>query len=470
MTNINLSLKALPAASRSPHLGVPMSSVIRTLHLGLNLHGAGGHSAAWRWPGTNPSAFFDIEHYVRAAKIAERGLLDAVFLADTPAVPFDITRQPPLNGLEPMLVLSVIARETTRIGLIATASTTYNEPYNLARRFQSLDVISGGRAAWNAVTTSSPATVANFGGRQIGREERYKRAEEFVETVRALWLSWGDETIVADQASGVYANTDHFRLLDPSKNAFAIRGPLTHPGSRQGYPIIVQAGGSDPGVRLAARSADVVFTAAGDLKTAIGESERLRALSRQFGGRATPLILPGLVTFIGGTEEEAQRRKKEIDALLDLTRAMDALARSMDVPVEKLSLDRPIPEELLPDPHNVAFSVGHHRTFEALAREGRTVREIIGSVQAFGHRLLVGAPEQIADSIESWFRTGAVDGFNIIPDVLEDGATAFVDHVVPILQSRGLFRTEYQGETLREHLGIPHHDVAAKTLARPSSL
>lgn len=447
-----------------------MSSVIRTLHLGLNLHGAGGHSAAWRWPGTNPSAFFDIGHYVRAAKIAERGLLDAVFLADTPAVPFDITRQPPLNGLEPTLVLSVIARETTRIGLIATASTTYNEPYNLARRFQSLDVISGGRAAWNAVTTSSPATVANFGGRQIGREERYKRAEEFVETVRALWLSWGDETIIADQASGVYANTDHFRLLDPSKNAFAIRGPLTHPGSRQGYPIIVQAGGSDPGVRLAARSADVVFTAAGDLKTAIGESERLRALSRQFGRRATPLILPGLVTFIGGTEEEAQRRKKEIDALLDLTRAMDALARSMDVPVEKLSLDQPIPEELLPDPHNVAFSVGHHRTFEALAREGCTVREIIGSVQAFGHRLLVGAPEQIADSIESWFRTGAVDGFNIIPDVLEDGATAFVDLVVPILQSRGLFRTEYQGETLREHLGIPHHDVAAETLARPSSL
>ncbi|MDF0497214.1 NtaA/DmoA family FMN-dependent monooxygenase [Bradyrhizobium yuanmingense] len=447
-----------------------MSSVVRTLHLGLNLHGAGGHSAAWRWPGTNPSAFFDIEHYVRAAKIAERGLFDAVFLADTPAISYDITRQPPLNGLEPTLVLSVIARETTRIGLIATASTTYNEPYNLARRFLSLDVISGGRAAWNAVTTSSPATVANFGGRQIGRDERYKRAEEFVETVRSLWLSWGDETIVADQASGVYANTDHFRLLDPNTNTFAIRGPLTHPGSRQGYPIIFQAGGSDPGVRLAARSADVVFTAAGDLNTAIRESERLRALSRQFGRRAIPLILPGLVTFIGGTEQEAQRRKKEIDGLLDLRRAMDALARSMDLPVEELSLDRPIPEELLPDPHNVAFSVGHHRTFEALARESCTVREIIGSVQAFGHRLLVGAPEQIADSIESWFRTGAVDGFNIIPDVLEDGATAFVDHVVPILQSRGLFRTEYQGETLREHLGIPPPDVAAETLARPSSL
>ncbi|WP_342709762.1 NtaA/DmoA family FMN-dependent monooxygenase [Bradyrhizobium sp. B124] len=432
-----------------------MSSVVRMLHIGLNLHGAGGHSAAWRWPGTNPSAFFDIEHYVHAAKLAERGLLDAVFLADTPAIPSDITRQPPLNGLEPTLALAVIARETERIGLIATASTTYNEPYNLARRFQSLDVISGGRAAWNAVTTSSPATVANFGGHQVGRADRYKRAEDFVEAVRALWLSWGGRTIIADQAAGLYADQSQFKLLDPNQNAFGIRGPLTHPGSRQGHPIIVQAGGSDYGLRLAARSADVVFAAAGDLTTALREAERLRALSHQFGRRVAPLILPGLVTCIGGTEKEAQRRKKELDDLLDLQHAIVALARSMDVPVEKLSLDESIPEEILPDPNDVPFSVGHHRTIESLARQGRTVREIISSVQAFGHRLFVGAPEQIADSIETWFHAGAVDGFNIIPDVLTDGAPAFVEHVVPVLQKRGLFRTEYRGETLREHFGIP---------------
>ncbi|MGY3390240.1 FMN-dependent oxidoreductase (nitrilotriacetate monooxygenase family) [Bradyrhizobium sp. USDA 3311] len=432
----------------------------RTLHIGLNLHGAGGHSASWRRPGTNPSAFFDIEHYVRAAKVAETGLLNAVFLADTPAIPSDITRQPPLNGLEPTLVLATIARETKHIGLIATASTTYNDPYNLARRFQSLDVISGGRAGWNAVTTSSPATVANFGGRQLGREERYSRAEVFVETVRALWLSWGEGTIIADQKSGVYANPAQFRLLDEKKNPFALRGPLTHPGSRQGHPIIVQAGGSDPGLRLAARSADVVFSAAGDLATAQREAGRLRSLSQHLGRRLAPLILPGLVTFIGGTEQEAQRRKQDVDELLDLERALTALARSIEVPIEKLSLDRPIPEELLPDPHHVAFSVGHHRTIETLARQGRTVREIIGSVQAFGHRLLVGTPEQIASSIGEWFRAGAVDGFNIIPDVLEDGTPAFVDHVVPILQRRGLFRTEYRGETLREHFGIPAAEPA----------
>ncbi|WP_271520500.1 NtaA/DmoA family FMN-dependent monooxygenase [Bradyrhizobium sp. CCBAU 53380] len=433
------------------------------LHIGLNLHGAGGHSAAWRWPGTNPSAFFDIEHYVRAAKLAEHGLLDAVFLADTPAISFDITHQPPLNGLEPTLVLAVIARETQRIGLIATASTTYNDPYNLARRFQSLDVISGGRVAWNAVTTSSPATVANFGGPQVARADRYRRAEDFVETVRALWLSWGGEMIIADQAAGIYADQSRFRLLDPDKNGFGIRGPLTHPASPQGYPIIVQAGGSDPGLRLGARSADVVFAAAGDLTTALQEAERLRALSRQFGRPAAPLILPGLVTCIGGTEKEAACRKEQLDELLDLDLAITALARSMGVAAEKLSLERPIPEELLPDADSVPFSVGHHRTIEALARQGRTVREIISSVQAFGHRVLVGAPEQIADSIEAWFHAGAVDGFNIIPDVLADGTAPFVEHVVPLLQKRGLFRTEYRGETLREHLGIPLHIEPVRT-------
>lgn len=432
-----------------------MSSATRALHLGLNLLGAGGHAAAWRWPHTNPDAFFDIEHYVRAAKVAERGLLDTVFLADTPAAPSDITRQPPVHGLEPTLIHTAIARATKYIGLIASASSTYNDPYNLARRFQSLDVISGGRAGWNAVTTSSASTVANFGGPEYGREERYRRAEDFVETVRELWLSWGEGTVIADQHSGIYGDPGRFRLLDPSRNAFAIRGPLTHPGSRQGHPVIVQAGGSDPGLRLAARSADVVFSAAGDLPTGLREAQRLRELSQQYGRRVAPIILPGLVTFIGGTEQEALERKKTLDALLDPHSALVTLAQRLGISSEKLRLDKPIPVALLPHPNDAPFSVGHHRTLDRLAREGLTAREIIASVQGVGHRLLAGAPEQIADSIESWFRAGAADGFNIIPDVLNDGTPAFVEHVVPILQRRGLFRTEYRGDTLRDHLGLP---------------
>ncbi|MFE3279937.1 NtaA/DmoA family FMN-dependent monooxygenase [Nocardia sp. NPDC059239] len=432
-----------------------MSSATNSLHLGVNLLGAGGHAASWRWPSTNPSAVFDIDHYVRAATVAERGLLDAVFLADTPSISTQDTHHPPVHGLEPTLVLTAIARATEHIGLIGSASTTYNEPYNLARRFQSLDVISGGRAAWNVVTTSDPSTVANFGGPQLEREQRYKRAEDFVDTVRELWLSWGEGTVVADQKTGIYADPTHYRLLDPTSNTFAIQGPLTHPGSKQGHPVIIQAGGSDAGLRLAARSAEVVFAAAGDLSTALRETRRVRTLAHESGRRKAPLVLPGLVTFIGSTEHEAQQRKNQLDALLDPTKSMNAVADRLNIAVDKLSLDKPIPVELLPDPDQVPFSVGHHRSIETLVREGRTVREIIASVQGVGHRTLAGTPEQIADSIESWFRADAVDGFNIMPDVIDDGLPAFVDHVIPILQHRGLFRTEYTGTTLREHLNLP---------------
>jgi FMN-dependent oxidoreductase (nitrilotriacetate monooxygenase family) len=427
----------------------------RELHLGVNLHGAGGHAAAWRWPGTNPSAFFDIEHYVRGAKVAERGLFDAVFLADRPSLPGDITRQPPTNGLEPTLVLSIIARETRYIGLIGTASTTYNEPYNLARRFLSLDVISGGRAAWNAVTSSDAMTVASFGGKEIGREQRYARAEAFVDAVAALWQSWGDGVLVADQASGIFADPSKFKPAALANEHFQISGAITHPGSRQGHPVIVQAGGSDAGIRLAARGADAVFSAAGDLDTALREAQRVRTLSKTYGREYAPLILPGLVTIIGGTEAEAHARKAKIDGLLDLDNALRSLAGRIQVPASRLKLDEPIPPGLLPAFDTLTASIGHHRTIDALAREGRTVREILASVQGGGHRVLVGTPEQIADSIEAWFAAGAVDGFNIMPDVLEDGLPAFVDHVVPLLQRRGLFRTAYRGDMLRDHLAIP---------------
>ncbi|WP_144630539.1 NtaA/DmoA family FMN-dependent monooxygenase [Bordetella genomosp. 13] len=427
----------------------------RELHLGVNLHGAGGHAAAWRWPGTNPNAFYDIEHYVRAAKVAERGLLDAVFLADRPAIPWDLTRQPPTNGLEPTLVLATIARETSRIGLIGTASTTYNEPYNLARRFQSLDVISQGRAAWNAVTTSDSATVASFGGAEQGRAQRYDRAEAFVEVVLALWDSWDADSVIADQASGIFCDTGRLRPVRAANRHFDVTGVLTHPGSRQGRPVLVQAGGSAEGLDLAARNADAVFSAAGDLDTALHEGRRLRALAAQRGRAQAPLILPGLVTFIGGTEVDALQRKARIDALLDPENALRALAGRIQVPESKLKLDEPIAAELLPPFESLTASIGHHRTIDRLARAGLTVRQILASVQGGGHRVLAGSPEQIADDIAAWFDSGAVDGFNIMPDALEDGLPAFVEHVVPLLQRKGLFRTEYRADTLRGHLGLP---------------
>ncbi|MET4764172.1 FMN-dependent oxidoreductase (nitrilotriacetate monooxygenase family) [Bradyrhizobium ottawaense] len=432
-----------------------MTSVLeRELHLGLNLHGAGGHTAAWRWPGNSPGAFYDIEHYVRAAKLAERGKLDAVFLADTPALDPAIEKHPPLNGIEPTITLASIARETKFVGLIGSASTTYNEPYNLARRFQSLDVVSGGRAGWNAVTTSNVYTARSFGGDVLSRDDRYRRAEEFVEAVRTLWHSWGEGALILDQASGRFGDPSRLRTTRHAGEFFDISGPLTHPGSRQGQPVIFQAGGSDPGLRFAARSADAVFSSTGDLEIALREADRLRSFASQHGRRA-PLVLPGIVTFVGGTEEEAIKRKAELDDLINFDVALDALASRFGFPAERLKINEPIDLSLLPGHADAAFSIGQHRTVEALVRSGKTVRQIIVEAPAYGHRVLVGSPEQIAASFEEWFRAGAVDGFNVIPDVLSDGTPAFVDHVVPVLQRRGLFRSDYRGETLREHLGIP---------------
>ncbi|WP_219682294.1 NtaA/DmoA family FMN-dependent monooxygenase [Bradyrhizobium canariense] len=431
-----------------------MPSIEPELRLALNLHGAGGHAAAWRWPGNPPGAFYDIEHYVRAAKVAERGKLDAVFLADTPALNLAIDKHPPLNGIEPTITLASIARETKFVGLIGSASTTYNEPYNLARRFQSLDVVSGGRAAWNAVTTSNVYTAKSFGGSELSRDDRYCRAEEFVEAVRTLWHSWGEGALVLDQVSGRFGDPSRLQTTRHAGKFFDISGPLTHPGSRQGRPVIFQAGGSDQGLQFAARSADAVFSSTGNLEIALSEAERLRSFASQHGRRA-PLILPGIVTFIGGTEEEAIERKVKLDNLINFDVALHSLAMRFGIPAERLKIDEPIHLNLLPRHADPVFSVGQHRTVEALVRSGKTVREIIVEAPAYGHRVLVGSPEQIAASLEEWFRVGAVDGFNVIPDVLSDGTPAFADHVVPVLQRRGLFRSDYRGETLREHLGIP---------------
>ncbi|GGC53249.1 NtaA/DmoA family FMN-dependent monooxygenase [Chelatococcus reniformis] len=430
--------------------------IARQLHLGANLHGPGGHEGAWRWPSADPNAFINIKHYIAGAQIAESGLFDVLFVGDSPAVQPDLAVQPPTTGFEPTVLLSAIATATSAIGLIATASTTYNDPYNLARRLLSLDVISDGRAAWNAVTTYNPAATANFGGYELDREARYRRAEEFVELVRALWQSWEDGAIVADKASGRYLDTARLRPVERPGEHFSVRGPLTLPGSRQGYPVILQAGGSDAGQRLAAKSADVVFSAAVELPLALREAEKVRAAARRLGREQVPLIMPGLVTIIGGTEREAIQRRQALDALIDGETALRSLAAKLGVSAEALALDEPVPATLLPALDDVKVPHGFFQTIAHLVRERRTVREIASAAQGRGngHRVICGTPEQIAASIAEWFEAGAADGFNIMPDVQADGLPAFVDMVVPLLQRRGIFRTAYAGSTLREHLGI----------------
>lgn len=425
---------------------------MRQLHLNVNVIATGKHEASWRLH-DDPSAFVDVEHYRAVAAIAERGTFDAVFLSDAPVLDPAADRRP-WNALDPLVLLAGVAAATERIGLIATASTTFNEPYELARRFATLDHVSGGRSGWNIVTTQSPEVASNFGGGEMpSKAERYARAEEFVEVAIGLWDGWDDDTIVADRTTGVFADTSRIRQLDHIGPHFSVRGPLGVPRGPQGRPVLVQAGASEGGRRLAARFADVVFSAQHSLEGAQRFYAETKASASAWGRDPDKVhILPGLLPIVGGTEREAWERKAELDADLDFDRELGKLAARLGVPAEALDLDRELPEAVLAEAS--ASSTGFQESLTRLARTQRlTVRGLLAR-NSSGHRLVVGAPEQIADEIEAWFNQGAADGFNLNSDALPSGLEAFVDHVVPELRRRGIFRHEYSGKTLRHHLGL----------------
>ncbi|MFE9750965.1 NtaA/DmoA family FMN-dependent monooxygenase [Saccharothrix saharensis] len=434
---------------------------VRELHLNVHPVGAGNHPGAWRWPGADPVAFAHVEGYLEVARVAERGLLDAIFLADVPGLHADLTDYPIVNGLEPTLILSAMAVVTERVGLVGTASTTFNEPYNIARRFRALDLISHGRAGWNAVTTSGPRVAANFVAEEPDSRTRYERADEFVAVVRELWDSWGEDGLVLDVEAGRYADMDAIAPIDHHGRHFDVRGPITLPPSEQGHPVIYHAGVSDDVWTLTARTGEAMFTAAVDVDAAAADLGEIRSRAARFGRAPDSfLFLPGFITTLGGTEEEALRRRRELDELANVADQVRWVAARLGLPPDALELDRPVPESLreaLPVPS------GHGRHAVVLAKSGLTVRDIIARGGGSGHVLGVGSPEQVADRIEAWFRAGAVDGFTIMPDVTFDGLPAFVDHVVPILQRKGIFRTEYRGRTLREHHGLPFPAVRRRT-------
>ncbi|MER7008214.1 NtaA/DmoA family FMN-dependent monooxygenase [Dactylosporangium sp. NPDC000555] len=427
----------------------------RELHLNVNLLGGlGEHPGAWRWPGTDPLSFLHVDRYVEAAIVAERGALDAVFLADSPGIVQDIRTQPLYNGLEPTLVLTAVARATERIGLIGTASTSYNEPYNVARRFMTLDLISHGRAAWNAVTTYNSVSAHNFGATEPTREQRYARGNEFVDVVRALWTSWQPGALVADEVGGQFADPSLIRPIKHAGEHFTVHGALTLPPSEQGYPVIYQAGGGVEGRDLAGRTADAVFSAAVDEQDAQANAAAIRRSAAGYGRSPDSIIiLPGLRTSVASTEREAVERRERLRDLADQSGVIKGLATKLRVDADALRLDQPVPSELLAAAHGPAGGRDED-TLLRLARQGTTVRELL---RAFGpgHLVAVGTPEHVADTIQRWFESGAADGFNLMPDTLHDGLPDFVDHVIPILRRRGLFRTEYRGTTLREHYGLP---------------
>jgi FMN-dependent oxidoreductase (nitrilotriacetate monooxygenase family) len=433
-----------------------MTAGQRRLHLNAFLMSTGHHEASWRLPESNTRAGTDVAHFQQLARTAERGKLDSIFFADSPVLHGDVTQRP-YGSLEPTVLLAAIAAVTERIGLIATASTTYNEPYNLARRFASLDQISGGRAGWNVVTTAGDAAAKNFSlSGQPAHAERYERAAEFLDVAKKLWNSWDDDAIVADKTAGVWA--DNTRVHQPNHHGkhFQVEGALDVPRSLQGHPVIVQAGSSENGKDFAARYAEAVFTAHQTLADAQTFYSDLKQRTATAGRDPEAIkILPGIVPVIASTEQEARRLEQELDDLILPEYARRQLAGVLRVPAESLKLDEQLPADL-PSEDQIEGAKSRYTLIVNLARRERlTVRQLIGRLGGGrGHRTIAGTPDQVAEAIQEWFHAGAADGFNIMPPVLPSGLDIFVDQVVPILQDRGLFRREYAGRTLREHFGL----------------
>ncbi|MFH9432795.1 LLM class flavin-dependent oxidoreductase [Streptomyces rochei] len=434
----------------------------RKLHLNLFVYPGGHHEAAWRHHGTDPTRLLDIGFYQDLARSAERATFDAVFFADGPSLA-DNVRYASRFRLEPFTWLSAVAAATERIGLIATASTTYTEPYNLARLFASLDHLSRGRAGWNIVTTGAPQAAANFGlDAHPVHAERYDRAREFVDVVTRLWDSWEDEALVADQKSGLFADTDRIHEIDHAGRHLKVRGPLNLPRSPQGRPVYVQAGSSEDGRAFAAAYAEAVFTAHQTLRSGqefyADVKARAAALDRD---PRQVIVLPGISPFIGSTEAEARALHQEFNELTQPEYSLHLLQRLLGLELSADELDGPVPRSLIETQGERGNGSRFQLVLDIIDREQPTVRQLLHRLAgARGHRVVAGTPEQIADEIQEWFEHGAADGFNIMPPWLTGGFDLFAEHVVPILRARGLFRTAYTGATLREHYGLPRPAAA----------
>jgi FMN-dependent oxidoreductase (nitrilotriacetate monooxygenase family) len=437
----------------------------RPVHLNLFIHGRGHHEAAWRHPAAATLPLTDIRYFTDLARKAEAACFDSVFLADTLAANDDITHAP-RSWLEPITVLAALAGATQRIGLIATCSTTYTEPFNLARQFASLDFMSNGRVGWNIVTTWLVAAAANYGSApQPEHAERYARAEEYMRVVKGLWDSWDDDAIVDDRAGGVYARPGSIRPINHAGRYYQVAGPLNVPRGPQGRPVFVQAGSSDTGRDFAARHAEAVFTAQMEKATARDFYADLKRRAAAAGRNPDQvLILPGLSPVIGATDAEAQRITRELNDLSDPEVGRKRLSgRFGGHDFSHLPLDRPLSPEDFPDPATVQAARSRTEVIIGLVRrEKPTLRQLLGYMAgARGHYVTAGTPEQIADLMADWVADGAADGFNLMPPVLPWMLDVFIAEVVPLLRRRGLFRSDYPGNTLRDTYGLPRPAVGA---------
>ncbi|KAE9642221.1 LLM class flavin-dependent oxidoreductase [Pseudomonas sp. PB103] len=427
------------------------------MSLGAFLMSSGHHLAAWRHPRAWAGGGLDFQHFKKLAITAERGKFDAIFFADNLA----LMGSPELGQFttagdvfDPLVLLSGLAAVTERIGLVSTVSTSYNEPYLLARKFASLDHLSGGRSGWNLVTSATDLEALNFGrDKHFEHGDRYQRAEEFIDVVTGLWDSFEDDAFVRDKTSGVFFQPDKLHVLNHHGENYRVRGPLNIPRTPQGYPVLIQAGSSEPGKALAARTAEVVFTAQQTLSNAQAFYADVKGRLAGYGRRPDQLkVMPGISPVIGRTQSEAEDKYQQLQDLVEPRVGLAMLAgMAGGFDLSEYDLDGPLPE--LP-PSNSMQS--RQALFIDLARrENLTIRQLYLKVAgARGHHTVIGTPKTIADTLEEWFVGQAADGFNIMPPFLPEGLDDFVDGVVPLLQQRGLFREEYSGSTLRDHLGL----------------
>jgi FMN-dependent oxidoreductase (nitrilotriacetate monooxygenase family) len=434
-----------------------MSQSKKQLHLNVFVSGTGHHEASWRHPQASPDRNADVKYFQKIAQIAERGKLDSLFLADGYVVDADV-RYRNVTRLEPLTLLSALSVVTERIGLIATAATTYNDPFHIARKFASLDHISGGRAGWNIVTAGTEATSFNFGrDEHLNHSLRYQLAEEFVDVVTQLWDSWEEDALAIDKEAGLFAHKEKVHEINFKGEHYAVRGPLNLNRPPQGYPVLVQAGSSESGKELAAKTAEVIFTAVQTLGEAQAFYHDVKSRLARYGRTPDQLaILPGLSPILGDTEAEARELEQSLQDLTIPAYGLARLSRLLGTDLFKYDLDQPVPIDDLPGIDAINGRKARYQLLVDLAiRENLTIRQLIlRTAGARGHLTFVGTPIQVADLIEEWFTKGGSDGFNVMPPLLPLGLEAFVDKVVPELQNRGLFRTEYEGYTLREHLGL----------------
>ncbi len=428
----------------------------RKMLIGLHLgNGYGSQPGAWRMPWVDPKSYTSFDARVKQAQAAERGKFQFLFLPDGPgAVMTDIATESPAFNLDVMMTLAAVARETNRIGLVATGSTTFNEPFNLARQFKALDVMSHGRAGWNAITSSGNDVAANYGRIIPSSADRYGRGHEAIQLIQALWGSWGKEAWLHDQEGGHFAATNQILPVNLKGKYVGSRGPLYIPPSEQGQPIIFHAGGSPNAHELAGRFANVVIGAAFTIEDAKAQRNAFRAAAKSFGRNPDEInYIPGLMTTIAKDRRSALDRRIQLAGRL-LSERFDYLQKLLGIPLHANQLDQPLSGEQLATAQPSRYDPRAANALK-IAHQGWSVRDILAHGVIDYHPVIVGPGIEAADHMQEWFQAGAADGFWISADVNSDGIDAFVDEVVPILQERGLFHQDYQGKTLREHLGAP---------------